>query len=157
MALEFSQETLKNFNDIVARYPKKEAAMLPVLYLAQEEFGYLSSEVIDYVAGIMEIPSARLYGLATFYTMLRLKPIGKYHIQICHTLSCVLAGSERITDLLSKKLGIGVGETTSDGRFTLTEVECIASCGTGPVIQINEETYEGLSEKKVEEILQALR
>ena len=157
MALEFSQETLKNFKDIVARYPKKEAAMLPVLYLAQEEFGYLSPEAIDYVADIMEIPSPRLYGLATFYTMLRLKPIGKYHIQICRTLSCVLAGSERITDLLSKKLGIGVGETTSDGRFTLTEVECIASCGTGPVMQINEETYEGLSEKKIEEILQALR
>ena len=157
MALEFSQETLKKFNDIVARYPRREAAMIPVLYLAQDEFGYLSPEAIDYVAGIMEVPSARLYGLATFYTMLRLKPIGKYHIQICRTLSCVLAGSERISDLLSKKLGIGAGETTSDGRFTLTEVECIASCGTAPVMQINEETYEGLSEKKVEEILQALR
>ena len=157
MTLEFSQDTLIKFNEIVVRYPKKEAAMLPVLYLAQEEFGYLSPEVIDYVASIMEVPSARLYGLATFYTMFRLKPTGKYHIQICRTLSCALAGSDRITNHVTKTLGLNVGETTPDEKFTLTEVECIASCGTAPVMQINDETYEELSEKKVEKILQTLR
>lgn len=157
MGLEFSQETLKKFQETVSRYPKKEAAMLPVLYLAQEEFGHLSPEAIDYIAKVMELPPAHVYGVVTFYTMLNMKPIGRHHIQVCRTLPCALMGSEKITTLLKAKLGIHVGETTPDGKFTLSEVECLASCGTGPMMQINNDYYENLSEEKVEEILQALK
>src|ERR1051325_8366434 len=123
MALEFSPETYKRFEETVARYPKKEAAMLPVLYLAQEEFGYIGPEAIEYVAKLMDQTPARVRGIVTFYTMYNMKPIGRHHIQVCRTLPCALAGSERITAAIKEKLKVGVGETTPDGRFTLSEVE----------------------------------
>jgi NADH-quinone oxidoreductase E subunit len=156
-AVKFSEESLKRFDEIVGRYPKKEAAMLPVLYLAQKEFGYLSSEAIEYVAGIMDVPVARVYGVVTFYTMLNMKPIGRHHIQICRTLPCALAGAERIAAAIRAKLRIGVGETTVDGKFTLSEVECLASCGTGPMMQVNDDYYENLNEQRVGEILDKLK
>jgi len=157
MALEFSQEALEKFNETVSRYPKKEAAMLPVLYLAQEEFGYLSSEAIEYVAKLMDVSPARVYGVVTFYTMLNMKPVGRHHIQICRTLPCALSGAERISALIKTRLGVGVGETTPDGRFTLSEVECLASCGSGPMMQVNDDYYENLTEEQVEEILKNLK
>ena len=157
MAVEFSAESLKKFHEVVGRYPKKEAAMLPVLYLAQHEFGYLGGEAIEYVAKIMEVPAARVYGVVTFYTMLNMKPVGKYHVQVCRTLPCALLGAEKITACLKSKLGINLGETTPDGKVTLSEVECLASCGTGPMMQINDDYYENLTEKKVEEILESLK
>jgi NADH-quinone oxidoreductase subunit E len=157
MALEFSPAARKRFEEIVARYPKKEAAMLPVLYLAQEEFGYLSQEAIEYVAGVMELPVARVYGVVTFYTMLNMKPVGKHHIQVCRTLPCMLMGAEEVTARLKARLGIKVGETTADGKFTLSEVECLASCGTAPVVQVNDNYHEGVTAEKVEEMLQALK
>lgn len=157
MAVEFSQATLQKINEIVSRYPKKEAAMLPVLYLAQEEFGYLGDEAIGYIAEVMQVPRARVYGVVTFYTMLNRKPIGRHHIQVCRTLPCALKGAEKITSLLKSKLGIQLGETTPDGKFTLSEVECLASCGTAPMMQINDDYYEDLSEAKVEEILQRFK
>ena len=157
MAVEFSQETLKRFGEIVGRYPKKDAAMLPVLYLAQREFGYLSPEAIEYVAELMDVSPARVYGVVTFYTMLNMKPVGKYHIQVCRTLPCALVGAEKIATLLKSKLGIQAGETTPDGKFTLSEVECLASCGTGPMMQINDDYYENLTQAKVEEILRSLK
>jgi NADH-quinone oxidoreductase E subunit len=156
-AVKFSEESLKRFDEIVGRYPKKEAAMLPVLYLAQKEFGYLSSEAIEYVAGIMDVPVARVYGVVTFYTMLNMKPIGRHHIQICRTLPCALAGAERIAAAIRAKLRIGVGETTADGKFTLSEVECLASCGTGPMMQVNDDYYEDLTENRIAEILENLK
>lgn len=131
--------------------------MLPVLCLAQEEFGYLSQDAIEYVSEIMGLPAARVYGVATFYTMLHLKPIGKYHLQVCRTLSCALVGAERVTAFLKARLGVEVGETTPDGRFTLSQVECLASCGTAPMMQVNDDYYENLTEEKVEKILEALR
>lgn len=157
MALEFSPERLKRFQETISRYPKKEAAMIPVLCLAQEEFGYLSEDAIEYVAEIMGLSPARIYGVVTFYSMLRRKPVGKYHIQVCRTLPCALAGAERITALLKARLGIEAGETTRDGRVTLSQVECLASCGTGPMMQVNEDYYENLTEEKLEEILQSLK
>jgi NADH-quinone oxidoreductase E subunit len=156
MALEFSPETLKEFEKAVARYPKKEAAMLPVLYLAQREFGYLSSEAIEYVAKLMGQAPARVYGVVSFYTMLNRKPVGRHHIQVCRTLPCALRGAEQITALIKKTLGIEVGQTTADGRFTLSEVECLACCGTAPMIQVNDAYFENLTEEKVAEILQGL-
>jgi NADH-quinone oxidoreductase subunit E len=157
MAVEFSPETLKKFEETVSRYPKKEAAMLPVLYLAQQEFGYLSPEAIDYVAKLMGQPPARVHGVVSFYTMYNMKPIGRHHIQVCRTLPCALGGAEKITDFIKKKLAIELGQTTADRRFTLSEVECLASCGTAPMMQINDDYYENLNEEKVTEILDSLK
>lgn len=157
MAVEFSPEARKRFEGILSRYPKKEAALLPVLFLAQEEFGYLSGEAIDYVAKIMGISAARVYSVVTFYTMLNMKPIGRHHIQVCRTLPCALSGAEKITAFIKTKLGIDVGQTTPDGKFTLSEVECLASCGTGPMMQVNDAYYENLTEERVVEILRVLK
>jgi NADH-quinone oxidoreductase E subunit len=157
MALEFSSETYKKFEETVARYPKKEAAILPVLYLAQQEFGFLGSEAIEYVARLMGQSPARVHGVVSFYTMLNTKPIGRYHIQVCRTLPCALRGAERLTSFIKKALGIELGQTTGDGRFTLSEVECLASCGTAPMMQINDDYYENLTDEKVTEILASLK
>ena len=157
MALEFSPETLKKFEATVARYPKKEAAMLPVLYLAQQEFGHLGPEAIEYVAQLMDQPPVRVHGVVSFYTMYNMKPIGRHHIQVCRTLPCALRGAEQVTSLLKKKLGIECGETTGDGRFTLSEVECLASCGTAPMMQINDDYYENLTEAKISDILDGMK
>ena len=157
MALEFSPETLKKFAETVARYPKKEAAMLPVLYLAQEEFGHLGPEAIEYVAKLMGQAPARVRGVVSFYTMFNTKPIGRHHIQVCRTLPCALRGAEKVTAFLTQKLGIKPGQTTEDGRFTLSEVECLASCGTAPMMQVNDDYYENLAEDKITEIIESLK
>ena len=157
MGLEFSPETYKKFEETVARYPRKEAAMLPVLYLAQQEFGHLGPEAIEYVAKLMGQAPARVHGVVSFYTMLNMKPIGRHHIQVCRTLPCALGGAEKITAFIKQKLGVEPGQTTSDGRFTLSEVECLASCGTAPMMQINDGYYENLTETKVDEILHSLK
>jgi NADH-quinone oxidoreductase subunit E len=157
MAVEFSPETLEKFQETVSRYPRKEAAMLPVLYLAQQEFGYLSAEAIEYVARLMGQSPAKVHGVVSFYTMYNMKPIGRHHIQVCRTLSCALAGAEKITDFIKNKLAIELGQTTADGRFTLSEVECLASCGTAPMMQINDDYYENLHEERVTEILDSLK
>jgi len=157
MALEFSPEALKEFEATVARYPKKEAAMLPVLYLAQREFGHLAPEAIEYVARLMDQTPARVQGVVSFYTMFNSKPIGRHHIQVCRTLPCALRGAEQVTELLKRKLGIECGQTTTDGRFTLSEVECLASCGTAPMMQVNDAYYENLTAEKIDQILNGLR
>ena len=127
MALEFSPQALQKISEIFSRYPHKQSAVVPVLYLAQEEFGHLSLEAIDYVANLMEIPPARLYGIVSFYTMLHMKPMGRHHIQVCRTLPCALQGAEKVLDFLKKRLAIDLGETTPDGKFTPSVVECLAS------------------------------
>lgn len=157
MAVDFSPAALEHFKDIVSRYPRKEAAMLPVLYLAQREFGHLGPEAIEYVAKLMGQPPARVHGVVSFYTMFNMKPIGRHHIQICRTLSCALGGAERITAFIKRQLGIEPGQTTPDGRFTLSEVECLASCGTAPMMQVNDDYYENLTEEKVSAILDDLK
>ena len=131
--------------------------MLPVLYLAQQEFGYLSPEAIEYVATLMGQTPARVQGVVSFYTMFNTKPIGRHHIQVCRTLSCALGGAGRITAFIKRKLSIDIGQTTADGRFTLSEVECLASCGTAPMMQINDDYYENLNEEKTEKILDSLK
>ena len=157
MAVEFSPATLDKFNEIIARYPKKEAAMLPVLYLAQQEFGHIGPEAIEYVAKLMDQAPARVYGVVSFYTMFNMKPIGRHHIQICRTLPCALRGAEVVTASIKQKLGIEPGQTTPDGRFTLSEVECLASCGTAPMMQVNDDYYENLTEEKIDAILDAMK
>jgi NADH-quinone oxidoreductase E subunit len=157
MALEFSPEAYKKFEATVNRYPKKEAALLPVLFIAQKEFGHIGQEAIEYVARLMDQPPARVRGVVSFYTMLYTKRIGWHHIQVCRTLPCALRGAEKLTSFIGKTLGIEVGQTTADGRFTLTEVECLASCGTAPMMQINDDYYETLTDEKVTEILASLK
>ena len=108
------------------------------------------AEAIEYVATLMEQTPARVHGVVSFYTMFNMKPIGRHHIQVCRTLSCALGGAEKMTAFIKQKLGIEIGQTTADGRFTLSEVECLASCGTAPMMQINDEYYENLNEEKVD-------
>lgn len=156
MSVAFSAEAMARFERIVARYPVREAAIMPALHLAQREFGYLSDEVIEYVAGLFGVSPARVEGVATFYTMYNRRPVGKYHVQICRNLSCSLMGAEHLIERASRKLGISPGETTPDGKFTLSLVECLGSCGTAPVMQVNDDYYENLTGESLEAILDGL-
>jgi NADH-quinone oxidoreductase E subunit len=157
VSLEFSKETWAKHEKLLARYPNREAAILPTLYLAQREFGHLSDEAILYVADLLGFTPAHIEGVATFYTMYNRKPVGKYHLQVCRNLSCSLMGAEHLIDHVSEKLGVPPGGTTADGRFTLSTVECLGSCGTAPVMQVNDDYYENLSEESIDAILDGLR
>ncbi len=156
MAAAFSEEGKKKFDQEMARHPDRQAALIPVLHLAQGEFGFLSQEVMEYVAGIMEIPVSTVYRVATFYTMFNKKPVGKYHVQVCHNLSCSLLGAEDVLEYIARKLNIKVGETTTDNKFTLSRVECLGSCGTAPMMQINDRYHEDLTQEKIDKILNEL-
>jgi len=156
MAVEFSPESKEKFEQILTRYPDKRAAIMPTLWLAQAEFGYLSHEVQVYVAGLLDLSPAFVGGVASFYTMYYKKPMGTYHLQVCTNLSCALVGSGEIVDCIRRKLGIELGETTPDGKFSLDEVECLASCGTGPMMQLNDDYWENLTSEKTLEIIEKL-
>lgn len=157
MSVAFSEAGRAEFDRLLARYPDRNAVILPALHLAQKEFGYVSDEAIVYVAGLLGTSPAHIEGVATFYTMYNRRPVGKYHVQICRNLSCSLMGAEALIAHVSVKLGIRPGETTPDGRFTLSEVECLGSCGTAPVMQVNEDYHENLTEERVDAILDGLR
>ena len=131
--------------------------MIPLLLLAQKEQGYITNEAVDYVAKYVELNPSEVDSILSFYTLLRRKPVGKYHIMICTNLSCLLRGSDEIEACVKRKLGINLGEVTPDGLFSAIEFECLASCTTAPVIQVNGEFYENLDVKKTEEILDGLR
>ena len=156
MSAVFSETARRELETILARYPDREAAILPALHLAQREFGYLSDEAIVYVAGHLGFTPARIEGVATFYTMYNRKPVGKYHLQICRNISCSLLGAEHLIDHVSRKLGVHPGETTPDGKFTLSKVECLGSCGTAPVLQLNDDYHEDLTEEKIDALLAGL-
>jgi NADH-quinone oxidoreductase subunit E len=158
--VKFSENILKRIEEIILHYPKdqRKSALLPVLHIAQQELGgYLSVDVMDYVASLMEIKPIEVYEVATFYPMFHLEPVGKYIIEVCQTGPCAIFGSERIVDQLENILGIKAGETTSDGLFTLKTVECLGSCGTAPVMQISTEFYESLTREKIIQIIGDLR
>ena len=155
--IAFNEANEKRFQKLLPHYPNREAAMIPALHLALQQFGYVSRDVMAYVAERLEVPLSKVLAVASFYTMLNLEPVGRYHIQVCRTLSCALRGSEEILAHLEKRLGIKVGETTPDGKFTLSTVECLASCGTGPVVQINNDEYvESVTPEKIDAILDQL-
>jgi len=156
VSLAFSEETRAKHDRLLTRYPNREAAILPTLYLAQREFGHLSDEAILYVADLLGFTPARIYGVATFYTMYNKKPVGKYHLQVCRNLSCSLMGAEHLIEHVARKIGVKPGETTADGRFTLSTVECLGSCGTAPVMQVNDDYYENLTEESIDAILDGL-
>jgi NADH-quinone oxidoreductase E subunit len=152
-----SNSAIKDIKDIAKRYPTTESALLPALYVAQREKGWLAKETMDEVADALDLPRVRVYGVATFYTMYYKKPMGKYVIQVCTNVSCMIRGGEEIFEHLKKKFGIKSGETTGDGLFSLLEVECLGNCGNAPVMQINEDFYENLTIMKVNEIIDELK
>lgn len=147
----------KEIDEILSRYPVRRSALIPLLYLAQQENGYIAEAAMIEIASILKLTPPQVYETATFYTMLNLKKVGTFHIQVCKSLMCALVGSDTVIGWIGKKLGIGPGETTSDGLFTLTAVECLAACGTGPMMQINDDYYERLTEEKVDRILADLK
>lgn len=147
----------QEIDDILSRYPVKRSALIPLLYLAQREQGYVTEPSMKEIAALLGLTPSQVYETATFYTMLNLKKVGTYHIQVCKSLMCALVGSDTVIRWIKTKLGIAPGETTSDGMFTLSAVECLAACGTGPMMQINDDYYERLTEEKVDRILADLR
>jgi NADH-quinone oxidoreductase subunit E len=154
--IKFSDETMSLVKTIIARYPegRHKSALLPVLHLAQMEFdGWLSPETMDYVASVLNIKPIEVYEVASFYSMFNLKPVGKCLIEVCRTGPCWLLGAEDIVRHIEKKLHIKDGETTSDGMFTLKTVECLAACGSAPMLQIGETYHEHLTCEKVDTIL----
>ena len=156
---KFSEAALRQVEIIFQRYPddRRESAVMPLLHLAQREFGgWLSQEAMDYVAGLVGMSPMRVYEVATFYTMYNLKPVGKYHVQVCTNISCWLCASDGIVKALEEKLGIKVGETSEDARFTLYEVECLGACVNAPMMQINDDYYENLTPDRVSEIIDRL-
>jgi len=158
--IKFSDEKLKKVDEIVARYAdgRQKSALLPVLHLAQEEFGgWLSPEAMDYVASLLKLEPIEVYEVATFYSMYNLKPVGRYVFEVCQTGPCMLNGSDQIIDYLREKLHIGVGETTTDGLFTLKTVECLGACGYAPMMQLGKHFREHLTKEKVDQIIEECR
>jgi NADH-quinone oxidoreductase subunit E len=156
----FSEETLEKIHLLINRYPegRQKSALLPVLHIAQEELGgYLSVDVMDYVASLLDLQPIEVYEVATFYSMFFLEKVGKYILEVCQTGPCAICGSEEIVDYLKKKLGINTGETTSDGMFTLRTVECLGACGYAPVMQVNTDFHELLTPQKIDDLLEDLR
>ena len=151
-----SEETLQKIAALTRRYPQPRSALIPALHLAQAEAGRISPEVIREMAKIFRLSPNEVYEVASFYTMLYKKPVGRYVVQVCTNISCLLCNGEEIMAHLQKKLGIKPGETTPDRKFTLMEVECLASCGTAPVVQINEDYHENLTVEKLDRILDSL-
>ena len=156
MSAHFSDETYKRFEEVLSHYPTKQAAILPTFWLAQEEFGYLSLEVMEYIAQLLDLSPAYVASVASFYTMLYKKPMGRFHLQVCTNLSCRLRGADRIVDCVQDKLGIGLGQTTTDQVFSLSEVECLGSCGTAPVVQVNDDYHENLTPDRVVRLIDGL-
>ncbi len=152
----FSAEVEAEVERHLSKYPVKRSAILPLMFIVQRERGYLDPGGVAYLARRLNLRITDIWEVATFYSMLHSEPIGKYHIQVCRTLSCKIMGADRITKQCSAKLGIKPGETTKDGRFSLSEVECLGSCGTAPMFQINFDYHENLTAEKVEQILTSL-
>ena len=156
----FTPEVLEKVHCLMERYPegRQKSALLPVLQIAQEELGgYLSVDIMDYVASLLDIQPIEVYEVATFYSMFYLGKMGTYVIEVCRTGPCAISGGEQILAHLQDVLEIKPGETTPDGIFTLKEVECLGSCGTGPVMQVNTEYYEKLTPGKVDKLLEDLK
>ncbi len=150
-------ENVKRVEDLFQKYPTKKAALLPALWIAQEQEGWISEEMMKHVAELVEVPPAHVLGVVTFYTMFQDKKLGTYHIEVCTNVSCMLRGSDKILDVVHKHCGARVGKTSADGKFTVSEVECMGACGGAPMIAIGEEYHEHLTPEKAEEVLRNLK
>ncbi len=153
MDIKFTNENLKKLEVIKSRYPSTHAALMPVLWMAQEQFGWISNEVMEYVGKLLNIPVEHILGVVRFYTMYNSKPAGKYQLQVCTNVSCMLRGAYDVLDYITGKLNIKPGETSPDGLFTVTEVECLGSCSTAPMMQVNNYFEENLDNKKIDKLL----
>jgi NADH-quinone oxidoreductase subunit E len=157
MTPQFSQEKINKVNELISRYPqgKQKSALLPILHLAQQEFGgWLDVSTMDYVASLLQLQPVEVYEVATFYSMYNLKPVGKYVFEVCQTGPCMVKGSDDIIDYIKQKLGIGIGETTSDGLFTLKVVECLGACGYAPMMQLGKTYREHLTKERVDQVIE---
>lgn len=160
MPVQFSEQKLSRVNELISHYPegKQKSALIPILHLAQESNGgWLNVEWMDYVAGLLQLEPIEVYEVATFYTMLNTKPVGRYVFEVCQTGPCMIRGSEDIITHIEKKLGIKPGETTSDGLFTLKTVECLGACGYAPMMQLGDHYREHLTPEKIDAIIEECR
>jgi NADH-quinone oxidoreductase subunit E len=157
VSFSISDETRLELVRLLSSYPDKKGAILPLLHLVQREFGYLPDEAIPYIAEKVGTSAADIEGVATFYTMFDRRPVGKHHLRICRNLSCSLMGAERLVEHVSARLGIRPGETTPDRAFTFSVVECLGSCGTAPVMQVDDEYHENMTVESVDALLERLR
>jgi len=157
MEFKFTEENLKRIEKSIAKYPDKKAAVMDILYIGQEQNGWVSGEVMREVANILELSPEEVLGVVTFYTMYYQKPMGKYHIQVCTNVSCMLRGGYEIFESVKQKLGIDNMQVTDDKLFSLEEVECMGSCGTAPMIAVNEDYFENLDKEKTEQIIESLK
>ena len=151
-----SERNLKKLDELKKYYQTSQALVLPTLWMVQEEHGFISEEAMKYVAQLLNVPFSHILGVVTFYTMFHAEPIGKHHLEVCTNVSCMLRGSARLVERLEKRLGIKLGETSKDKNWTLSETECMGSCGTAPMIAIDEEYYENLRPEQVDKILDDL-
>lgn len=157
MNTEFTREKLDKINELISHYPqgKEKSALLPILHLAQQEFGgWLDVSTMDYVASLLNIKPIEVYEVATFYSMYNMKPVGKYVFEVCQTGPCMLNGSDNIIEYIKQKLNIGIGETTADGLFTLKVVECLGACGYAPMLQLGKTYREHLTKEKVDQLIE---
>jgi len=157
MPFKLSDEFKETAGHICARYPRRDAALIPLLHELQKEKGYVAEEAMDELAKFLELPYTRVKAVTTFYTMFNRAPAGKYHIQVCRNISCHMAGAPDLLGHLRTRLSIEEGETTSDGIYTLSSAECLGACGTAPVIQVNEEYFESMTLEKLDALLEDLK
>jgi len=155
--VEFPPEAMKRFEWILTRYPTKEAALLPTLHLVQELWGWISPEAVHYVGGLLDLSPATVFGVVSFYDMYDQKPVGKYRLRVCTNLSCMVSRAYDIYDHLCDRLQVNPHETTKDGLYTVLEVECLGSCGTAPVVQVNNDYHENMSVAKMDALLEKLK
>ena len=151
--MNFTDQELSDVAALKAKYPHPKAAIMPVLWMAQKKWGWLSEDVMRYVGEVMDLPYSHVLGVATFYTMYFKKPMGRNHVQVCTNVSCMLRGGQDLFRHVSQRLGIGHNEATADGRYSLEEVECMGACGGAPMIAINETFYETMDKAKVDSAL----
>lgn len=155
---QLSSEAKAKVQSEMKRYETKESAVIPALYVAQKENGgWISDDVVEYLSKLMEIPAARINEVVKFYTMFNQKPVGKHHVQVCCNISCALNGGREIAEHICKELKTGYGEVTEDGRFSISKVECLGSCSTAPMMQVNEKYYENLTPESAMNTLRGLK
>lgn len=157
MSFTFTEENLKKIEEVRKKYPTALAAVMPTIYIAQEQNGFISNEAMEEIALVLGIDKVNVLSVVTFYTMYHTKPMGKHHVQVCTNVSCMLKGGYEIWDQVKNKLGLDHMGVSRDGNFSLEEVECMGACGYAPMLAVNEDFYENLTKEKVEEILDSLK
>jgi len=157
MPFKFTEENFRRIEAARKKYPTALAAVMDTVYIAQEQNGFISNEVMEEIASVLGIDKVNVLSVVTFYTMYHTKPMGKYHVQVCTNVSCMLRGAYEIWDGVKDKLGLDHMQVSSDGKYSLEEVECMGACGYAPMIAVNEDYFENLSKEKVDEILESLK